>query len=279
MKALIVAPVFDEATRHSYDWSRLAKTMLEEEGYLVHDLSGRGVGRREVEEAVGDTDIVCFFDHGDEDRLFGDRSEPVLDLGNVDLLSGREVYTMACLSARRLGVEAWRRGAKAYWGYEDSFIFTTDAVEEFREFAVSGLRYRLQGKSWSEALELARKLGRSLADKLADEGKIIASSCMHHDADALRCYDGGEPPARCLLRRIALKIFGRVGWLVSRLRGVCILGFGVGYGIALHDYAHALWQVGGYREILSFQGGYLGFALMLIFFILEFIDFLRMARR
>jgi hypothetical protein len=279
MKALLVAPVFDKVTGYSYEWSRLARRLLEDAGYDVVDIGGGEVGRAKVEDAARDADIVCFFDHGDEDKLFGSPSEAVLDLDNVGILSGREAYTMACLSARKLGVEAWRRGAKAYWGYEKSFTFTTDALEEFKEFAVSGLRYRLSGRSWSEALRMARELGRSLAEKLADDGRIIASSCMSHNTDALRCFDGEEPTARCFLRRLALRIFGRVGWFITRLRGIGILGFGIGYGIALHDYAHALWEVGGYREVLSLQGGYIGFALILLFFILEFIDFIRMARR
>jgi len=44
--------------------------------------------------------------------------------------------------------------------------------------------------------------------------------------------------------------------------------FGTGFGIALHDFAHALWQVGSYQEVLSYQGGYIGFLFMLVAFII-----------
>ena len=40
--------------------------------------------------------------------------------------------------------------------------------------------------------------------------------------------------------------------------------FILGLGVALHDFCHTLWQVGGYWEILSLQGGYIGFILMVI---------------
>jgi len=275
MKALLVAPVFDEVTKYSYEWSREARRLLEAKGYGVQDLGGREVRRSEVENGLKNADIICFFDHGTEDALFGSPSEPVVDSERAGLLSGREVYTMACLSASRLGVEAWKAKARAYWGYEKSFTFTTDALKDFQEFAVCGLRYRLEGKSWSEALKLAKELGKSLAEGLASEGKFIASSCMYYDADALRCYDGEEPSTKCLFRRLALRLFGRRGWYFSRLRGLGILGFGIGYGIALHDYAHTLWQVGGYGELLAPQGGYLGFTLMLLSFLAEFLDFFR----
>lgn len=44
--------------------------------------------------------------------------------------------------------------------------------------------------------------------------------------------------------------------------------FMLGMGIALHDYAHTLWEVGGYSEILSVQGGYIGFILMFIAYVM-----------
>jgi hypothetical protein len=279
MKALLVAPVFDDVTAYSYAWSREARRLLESRGFAVQDIGGREVARREVEDALKDADILCFFDHGSVDALYGSRSEAVVDLGNAGTLSGREVYTMACFSARRLGLEAWKLGARAYWGYEKAFAFTTDALDAFGEFSVCGLRARLEGRSWSEALQAARKLGRSLAERLAGEGKLMASSCMSYDAEALRCYDGEEPSTKCPLRRLALRLLGRRGWYVSRLRGMGVLAFGIGYGMALHDYAHALWQVGGYGELLSPQGGYIGFALMLLSFVAGFLDFMRAARR
>lgn len=44
--------------------------------------------------------------------------------------------------------------------------------------------------------------------------------------------------------------------------------FAFGLGILVHDYAHALWQVGGYREILSLQGGYFGLLLVIFSWLL-----------
>jgi len=45
-----------------------------------------------------------------------------------------------------------------------------------------------------------------------------------------------------------------IGWIV----------FAFGFGVLIHDYAHALWEVGGYSEIISAQGGYIGIALMIL---------------
>jgi len=46
--------------------------------------------------------------------------------------------------------------------------------------------------------------------------------------------------------------------------------FFFGLGILLHDYFHVLWEVGGYREILSPQGGYIGAIILIIGFILVY---------
>ena len=49
---------------------------------------------------------------------------------------------------------------------------------------------------------------------------------------------------------------------------ILFIVFLVAFGVAVHDFAHALYEVGGYGEILSLQGGWFGFAFMLICFLL-----------
>jgi hypothetical protein len=49
---------------------------------------------------------------------------------------------------------------------------------------------------------------------------------------------------------------------------ISVAPFFFGLGVLIHDYLHALYQVGGYSEILSLQGGYFGIIILLIGFIL-----------
>jgi hypothetical protein len=44
--------------------------------------------------------------------------------------------------------------------------------------------------------------------------------------------------------------------------------FGIGYGISLHAIASELYQKGGYSEILSIQGEYIGLFLIIFSWIL-----------
>jgi len=216
--ALVIAPRFDNATEYSYDWSREAVEILKHGGYTVIDMGGGTVRRRDVEEKIRNADMVVFYNHGTEDALWGSRDEPVIDTLNAMLLSGRECYTMACLSAKKLGVEAYKLGCKAYWGYCEPFSFTTDAADVFKKFANEGLRLRIIEKvSWKTALEKTRQLGQELSEKLLDEGKMVASICMKMNAENLRCYNGEPPSTTCFFRRTAIKLFGvRLGWRITR---------------------------------------------------------------
>jgi len=62
-------------------------------------------------------DIICYFGHGSPDKLWGQLPiallSPILTLKWADLVEGKIVYTVACLSARELG-PATR--ARAYFG-------------------------------------------------------------------------------------------------------------------------------------------------------------------
>ncbi len=238
--AILVAPKFDEATEHSYDCSRDIKSQLEKHGYEVIEVNGGRVHKELVEEKLKENEgaIYIHYDHGSEDAHYGSETEQVINTENVGLLSGREVYCMNCSSAKKLGVEAWRKGAKAYWGYNDVFVFTTDALDEFKEFSNSGLIFRLGGKDWMECLRLTKQLAEDLAQKLAKEGKIIASVILQNDANILRCYTPDNPPdeSGCVFRRTALKLFGnKVGWRISRKYAISVLLLGLGTGIFIHD--------------------------------------------
>ena len=54
---------------------------------------------------------------------------------------------------------------------------------------------------------------------------------------------------------------------LKRLVSNCLFWFGL--GVLVHDYAHTLWQIGGYAEIIAPQGGWIGLALLLAGWVLQ----------
>jgi len=57
------------------------------------------------------------------------------------------------------------------------------------------------------------------------------------------------------LKEITAKVITVLFWL-------CI-------GVLIHDYAHALWQIGGMQEVLSLQGGWIALACMVALWVLQ----------
>jgi hypothetical protein len=209
---IIVHPKFDDVTQYSDGWAQEIVDILKDKGLLVADLGGREVTRAEVEEALDEHPeaYVGFWNHGNEDCLWGSKAEKVFDLQNSDRLAGKEVFTMACLSAKELGKEVWSKGG-TYWGYTEAFSFTTDSLVEFQEAANCGFHYRfLEGDTHQNALKRAKDTFTELSYKLVDAGKTFAAIAMRNDRDALVYYNASKPgeekPGGCLLALLKLPL-------------------------------------------------------------------------
>ena len=242
-----IAPKFDDPTTHSFDWFLdLVDQLREERWYL---LLGEEATRENVEKALKKLpiDITVFYDHGDEYGLIAqDGHEYCLDKSNLHLVAGKVIYTLACLAGKDYGIEAFNKYDCIFWGYEKEFGFTIGDDEElFKECANFGLIYKLKNKSsWKEAYEKTRE---KFNEAIKKAKSIWSKMWLRHDRDALVCYAPDMPPPkpRCLLRRIAIRLFGRVGRRISRKYALALLLFGIGYGLTWHD----LWS-----EIISPAG-------------------------
>ncbi|MEM2374218.1 MAG: hypothetical protein QXI11_07230 [Thermoproteota archaeon] len=275
MNAILIAPVFDDVTAYSYDWSREVEKLLLENGYNVLSLSGKPLRRDEVEEALKSRPnaIVIFYNHGREDSLLASQTENTIDTKNVHLLRSRECYTLACLSASKLGLEAYKVGCLAYWGYTSPFGFTTDSLEEFKQFANNGIKLRIrEKKTWKQCLEETKNLAKQLINRLLSTGRIIAAIIMQQNADSLVCYTPDNPPTtKCLLRKIAIKTLGpKLGWKISRKHAIALLLMGGGLGTYIHDRI-AEWAVLGCR----LHGIDVGFALITVSWLILSVEIVR----
>ena len=85
------------------------------------------------------------------------------------MFSNHEVYCENCLSAKKVGVEAYKSGAIAYWCYIEDFVFTTEALYEFNMFANAGLKFWLEGNKWEKCQNLLRSLQTSYAKNSSNQ--------------------------------------------------------------------------------------------------------------
>jgi len=196
LKAILVRPKFDSATEHTFAFAEDILKQCGEAGIDVVELAeGEAVKDRVEEELKKGTDLFIFYDHGSEDALIGQDEKPVIDLNNCHWLAGKEVYTLACLSAKKLGAEIWRQKGK-YWGYTEVVGFTTDALNEFKEAFNCGFCYLfLESEEHGDALDRAKETFDRLSMGLVSKGKIMAAIFMRQNKEKLVSYNAQGPEA------------------------------------------------------------------------------------
>ena len=207
MKAVLVRPKFDDPTTYTYGFAQEILQWCQEAGISIVELAeGEAIRARVEEELAKGFDLFIHYDHGNEDALIGQDEKAVIDLSNCDLLKDKETYTLACLSAKSLGVDVWRKGGK-YYGYVEVVSFTTDALPAFQEAFNCGFKFRfIEGNSHQDTLTRAKQIFDDLATMLVDAGNIFAAICMRQNRDSLRYYNAEKPGEGkgCLLTLLKL---------------------------------------------------------------------------
>jgi hypothetical protein len=148
--------------------------------------------------------------------------------------------------------------------------FTTDAADEFKEAFNFGLKRRIDGYTWLDALAQTKQRMTELADELVDSGRILAGACMRGDRDILVCYTPENPPGDdttwCPLRKLGIRFFGTFGWHISRSMVVGVALQWLGFGVMAHDYIEACGKIDYPYQIQGFWWGLLaaiaGFGLL-----------------
>jgi len=219
--ALVLRPILDgdEVSQVSYRWAQDAVDQAHNAGFHIEDLGGRELSKTEVHQAIDRVNpgLLVHYDHGQEDGWIGNRTELIISLPDAWRLSGRLVYTMNCLSAKQLGVEAWRKNAKVYLGYDQEFAFTLYDELFFREAVSYGLFLYASGlRNWAE---IKTRMYAKFNELIARAADPWTQMWLRHDRDALKVYNGESPQTTCTFRKLALKLFGeRLGWKIPAPR-------------------------------------------------------------
>jgi hypothetical protein len=159
-------------------------------------------------------DAIVFEDHGSESCLAAQGGgDCVLDTSNVEKVAGKIVYTMACLSAAKLGAVAYSSYGCVYVGYIKEFTFTVDDEELFCEAANSGFIAFIDGETdWAKIKQAMVEAFNKAVEKTDNPW---SQTWLTWDRDILRVYapNADQPESGCAFRKLALKIFGpKIGW-------------------------------------------------------------------
>ncbi len=179
-KVVVTRPEHDDTTYYLSHWSQRAITKAEQSGIVVYDLYREKANKKKIEGILKDQnpELVICNGHGQEDMVSGHKNEPLLIAGvNDNLLKGKITYALSCKSGLVLGAESIKRGAKAYIGYTDDFIFFYEpkmithpekdkTAEIFLDPSTEVVTSLIKGSSVLESEEKAKKKFKQNMTKL-----------------------------------------------------------------------------------------------------------------
>jgi hypothetical protein len=154
--------------------------------------------------------LIAFYDHGNVDKLAGSHEEVAFDLENADLLVDRDVYTVACLSAAKLGKKAVENGCNAYWGYtlpnasilkhvsmpedETAEIEYSPSLWIYRRHDNNGILGKLSNpdKSWRDMFDHTHRVDAALLKELFERSWIVEGMALLLNDIGLALYTKEE---------------------------------------------------------------------------------------
>lgn len=187
---LITRPNHDITTNYLYYWSTKIIVEAEKKGFEVIDLKGKRANKKEFVSVITKTQpsFVVLNGHGNEEAVAGFDNENLIKVGdNERLLNEKISYAVSCRSAKILGPECVRHGAKTYIGYEDDFTFLIDEtkitkpledktaeffLEPSNQVAISLLKGNSTGNSYQRSQQsFRRNIHQSLTSEAASADK------------------------------------------------------------------------------------------------------------
>lgn len=127
---LITRPNHDPATNYLFYWSMPVIKLAFQKAFQVTDLSGIKANQVDFTNRVRKTNpsLLFFNGHGSETTIKGqDEKTLVSTRKDLSLLKNRIIFARSCSSAAKLGPKSLLKGAKAFIGYKEPFIFMTEA--------------------------------------------------------------------------------------------------------------------------------------------------------
>jgi hypothetical protein len=177
----LTRPNHDEGTTYLFHWSKpVIKLALKKKNKIV-DIAGKKANKANFIGRLTKIkpDFVFFNGHGSQTAILGQNNEPLLSTRDkLELSNKLIIYSRSCNCASRLGPHCLRRGAKAFIGYTQPFIFfynpdltthplTDKGAELFLEPSNRVITTLLKGHSPEEADKRAKQAFQKNIQKLS----------------------------------------------------------------------------------------------------------------
>ena len=173
---LITRPSHDKETSYLYSFSKaIVEIVKKDKNIRLTELSMKNANRKELEKSLltKDSTLIFLNGHGNSETVFGHSNKAILDAKNISLTKNKIVYALACDSLISLGKLAIKKGAKAYIGYKNEFMWVGDPTKStvpdkdknsvpFRRVCHSLSYSLLEGMSVQEAVNKTKELYKKL---------------------------------------------------------------------------------------------------------------------
>ena len=198
--ALLVQPVWDEATRLQYEFFRKLLNHIyayaKARGINVIVLKDN-VNEDTFKEAIQmyDPEFVYIGSHGTGNRVILSNDVLLMAGVNDNLLRGRIVYAFNCRTFYSL---AKTSGARAFLGYISDFLFIPEEpfANIFMYLGFLPLRLIFDGKTVYTAYKVTRSAYKSIISQAYNNGWQNIIPLLEHNLNSFRFY--GDPMARLI---------------------------------------------------------------------------------
>ena len=169
MRVLLTNTEVDTLTYYLSAWSNHVLKKIKAKNKYYH-LKREKVTREKFESFLTKRpiDLVLLCGHGGSNKVLGN-DEVILDKNNGAILKDKVVHALSCQSAKVLGRDVVKNGAKAYIGYKEDFIafldnskrtsqpLSDDTAALFLDAAFTVPKVLLRGGPPNEAVTAAKK--------------------------------------------------------------------------------------------------------------------------
>lgn len=122
---LITRPEYDDTTRYISKWSEEIIALAKKKLLTVVDLR-RSRAERQIFLSIMDKRnprLVVINGHGSDNAIAGEDGKTILQIGDEKFTASKIIYARSCCSLRTLGRSIVDKGADAYLGYDEDFVF------------------------------------------------------------------------------------------------------------------------------------------------------------
>lgn len=168
---------------------------MQSKGYTIVRCQGALARRSYVAPQARKGNVVYLTGagHGSHTTYKGHYYEPIFQVGNfsTEESDNKIVHFLSCQTGRDLGPDFVAHGCRAYFGYDEDFVFIMEDSEVFFECDSEIDRAFADGLTARQVYTRVNALYQLRIGKLLATGKLYTAATLETNLDRLRCPSSG----------------------------------------------------------------------------------------